>query len=153
MSSHSGSLNCYADEEAPANTATTSLQQTVSSDNQQTAVADPSVPPHTKAYGSADISDNSNADKLIAAGPENFTGNRIQTFVSDNDGDKYTPEQATHDAQNCDNRDLHDQITSLKASLATALRDSVGPLEREVKKLRQENVVLRWSNNNLVAAI
>jgi hypothetical protein len=81
----------------------------------------------------------------MAAGPEKFAGNKIETFVSDNDGDKYTSEQATHDAHNCDNRDLHDQITSLKASLATALR--------EVQRLEQENVVLRWSCNNLVSAM
>jgi hypothetical protein len=36
MSSHSGSLYCYTSEEAPANTAITGLQPTVSSDNQQT---------------------------------------------------------------------------------------------------------------------
>lgn len=44
-------------------------------------------------------------------------------------------------------------MASLKAAIETTLRDYIVPLQKEVERLQQENVVLRWSCKNLVSAI
>lgn len=44
-------------------------------------------------------------------------------------------------------------MASLKAAIETTLRDYIVPLQNEVERLQQENVVLRWSCKNLVSAI
>jgi len=178
MSSHSSSLYCYADEEDSASTAMTGPQQTVLSDNQQTVCPNFQQTPNGPRR---DFSASTNSTTrppptllfrctLQPVTVRTYPTTRMRTRSSRRARRSSQATRSRHLCRTTTVTSIHlgkPPTTRRTAKTETYMTKSPPsrlplrwpcvtwsvPLEREVKKLRQENIVLRWSNNNLVAAI